>query len=216
MTATLSNQVRVHEEFDKWVWPRPITFEEFLDLFMEKKDNVELVDGVVVERKMVQFDHEKLLMWLLHLSGLYAEERNLGMVMGSRTAVQITDFRGRLPDLLFVRRDRMGIIQQKALYEAPDLVIEIASPGDRPSDVIALETDYRFIGVAEIVFMDLRKRRVRILRKREDGYEIEERKEGTLRLESLPGFHVEIEWLFSDERPPVRPTLDALLNEGIE
>jgi len=36
--------------------------------------------------------------------------------------------------------------------EAPDLVIELISPNDRPSDIVVLEMDYRAIGVTEIVF----------------------------------------------------------------
>src|SRR5439155_9204819 len=130
-------------------------------------------------------DHEKLVGWLYHVLGLYVQERNLGIVLGSRTAVEITQFRGRLPDLLFVRQDRMEIVQQKAVYGAPDLVIEVISPGDRPSDIIALETDYRSIGVQEIVFLDQRTSRARILRRHDDAYIEEELTEGALTLESM-------------------------------
>lgn len=214
MPAIMSNRERVREETFKWVWPHPLTFDEFLDLFMGREENVELVDGVVVERRMVQYDHEKLLIWLLHVAGIYVEEKDLGIVMGSRTAVEITPFRGRLPDLLFVRKERMGIIQQKGLYDAPDLVLEITSPGDRRSDIIALETDYRGIGVQEVVFIDQRKRHVRVLRKRDNDYEEETRTSGLLRLEAIPGFQVEVEWLFDEPRPAVRDTLASLLGEG--
>lgn len=211
MAVAFSNRECVREETFKLVWPRPITFDEFLDLFMGREDLVELVDGAVVERPMVQYDHERLLMWLFHVVGIYAEEKSLGVVLGSRTAVQITPFRGRLPDLLFVRQERVEIIGQKALYDAPDLVLEITSPGDRRSDVIALETDYRTIGVAEIVFIDQRKQRVRLLRKRGDGYEENEIMTGTVCFETLPGFQIEVDWLFDEPRPAVRGLLDRLL-----
>src|SRR5437660_18206 len=103
---------------------------------------------------MVQLEHEKLLRWLSTVLDLFTEERGLGIVLGSRTGVEISTYRGRLPNLLFVRRDRMEIVREKAVYGAPDLVIEIISPGDGPSDIIALETDYRSIGVQEVVFLD--------------------------------------------------------------
>jgi Uma2 family endonuclease len=191
---------------------RPITFEEFLEL--TGKDDLELIDGVMVEKMSVQLEHEKLFAWLYHLSGLYVEERNLGIVLGSRTAVEISMFRGRLPDLLFVRRERMGIVQQKAIYGAPDLVIELISSNDRPSDISALETDYRAIGVPEIVFIDQQKRRVRLLRSREAGYEEETLTGGTLRFESLEGFALQVEWLFQEPRTNLRATLERLLADA--
>src|SRR5689334_3545682 len=112
-------QEKVREETVKWVGARPLTFAEFLEQF-GSQDDVELIDGAVVERNMVQLDHEKLLDWLRFVIGLYVRARGLGIVLGSRTAVEINRFRGRLPDLLFVRQARMEIVQQKAIYGAPD------------------------------------------------------------------------------------------------
>jgi Uma2 family endonuclease len=203
-------QEKVHEETTKWVGSRPLTFAEFLENY-GPEDHVELIDGVVAERNMVQLDHEKLLGWLDRVLGIYVEERSLGIVLGSRTAVEIHQFRGRLPDLLFVRQDRMEIVQQKAVYGAPDLIIEVISPNDRASDVIALETDYRAIGVIEIVFMDQRKRRVRILRRQENQYVEETVATGTVTLQTLDGIGLETDWLFTEPRPSIRATVDALL-----
>ncbi|MCS6951098.1 MAG: Uma2 family endonuclease, partial [bacterium] len=105
----------------------PITFEQYLHMFGED-DDYELIDGVAVERMAVQLDHERLFVWLIVLLGQFVEQRQLGIVLGSRSAVRINEFRGRLPDLLFVRAERMSIVQQKAIYGAPDLVIEIIPP----------------------------------------------------------------------------------------
>jgi len=204
---------KVYEESVKWVGSRPITFAEFLDI--EGHDNhAELVDGVLEERSVVQLDHEKLLRWVDRVLDLYVEERDLGIVLGSRTAVEIHPFRGRLPDLLFVRQDRMEIVKQKAVYGAPDLVMEVISPGDRPSDVIALETDYRSIGVAEIVFIDQRKRAVRLLRRRESEYAEEVMTAGAIVLETLGSLRLELDWLFLEPRPRRRATVESLLSQS--
>ena len=206
----MSVQEKVREETTKWVGPRPLTFAQFLELY-GAKDQVELVDGVVVERRMVQLDHERLNGWLYVVLSLYTEVLGLGIVLGSRTAVEIDQFRGRLPDLLFVRKARMEIVQQKAIYGAPDLILEISSPNDRLSESIALETDYRAIGAPEIVFIDPGKRRVRVLRKQTDGYSEEVLATGALVLESMDGLSLELEWLFGEPRPDQRATVDALL-----
>src|SRR5205809_4250588 len=88
-----------------------ITFEQFLDLAMGLPEHWELVDGVMVERMSAQYDHEKMLMWLNRLIGDFVEERDLGIVLGSRSAVEISETDGRLPDLVFVRSERMNIIR---------------------------------------------------------------------------------------------------------
>src|SRR5436853_3145616 len=114
MPMTMPVQEMVREETVKWVWPRPITFEEFLEVF-GPKDFVELVDGVAVEKTKVQLEHEKLWGWLFRVLGWYVQNRDLGVALGSRTAVRINEFRGRLPDLLFVSRARAAIVQEKAV-----------------------------------------------------------------------------------------------------
>jgi Uma2 family endonuclease len=202
---------QVREETIKWIWERPLTFDQFVEMF-GKEDHVELIDGTVVEREMVQLDHEKLQIWLTITVGQYLEARDLGVLLGSRTAVRITQFRGRLPDLIFIRRERMEIVQQKGVFGPPDLVIEIVSPGDRPSHAVSLETDYQTVGVPEIVFIDQRRRRVRVLRLRKDGYTEEQVTSGRVTLETLGGIQLETEWLFTEPRPATRAVVDEWLS----
>jgi Uma2 family endonuclease len=160
---------------------------------------------------MVQLDHEKLEFWLKVVLHLFVQRRNLGIVLGSRTAVQINEFRGRLPDLFFVRRERMEIVQQKGVYGSPDLVIEIISPGDRASTVRSLEADYRTVGVEEIVFIDQKRRKVRFLRKQASGYTEEQIAGGTVLLETLGGLQLQWEWLFDEPRPDELTVVGELL-----
>ena len=192
---------------------RPLSFTQFLDMAGED-DNLELVKGVLVERMAAQYPHERRFVWLLFLLNGYVRQRGLGVVLGSRTPVEIDAFGGRLPDLLFVRTDREQIIQDKAIYGAPDLVIEIISPNDRISELHALETDYRNIGVAEIVFVDAPKRRLLVLRRRENDYTVETLSTGAFHSETVPGFHFQVEDLFQDPLPNEFDLLNALIAEN--
>ena len=191
---------------------RPLSFAQFLDMAGEDED-LELIKGVLVERMAAQYPHERRFVWLLFLLNGYVRQRGLGVVLGSRTPVEIDDFGGRLPDLLFVRADREHIIQNRAVYGAPDLVIEILSPNDRPSDLLALETDYRNIGVAEIVFVDPPKSRLLVLRRRENDYALDTLTGGVFHSEAVPGFHFQIEHLFQDPLPNEFNLLQSLLAE---
>src|SRR5437762_7262602 len=107
-----------------WAGAHPISFEEFSKL-TEGNGEVELVNGVVVERDVVNLEHEKLFAWLMQVMGLYTDDTKAGIVLGSRTGVRIHEFGGRLPDLLFVRAERMDIVKERAVYGPPDVVFEI-------------------------------------------------------------------------------------------
>ena len=194
------------------VGERPIPFERFLD--MAEGQWLELVDGVIVEKQPVtQLDHELCSAWLYQVIGPYVKKRGLGLMLGSRIMVRADGFGGRMPDLLFVRRERLNIVQQKAVYGAPDLVIEIVSPGDRPSDLRALEADYARLGVPELVFISLRKGEIRRLHLRGDegGYDETLFTTGPVAFHSLNGLTLQAEWILNEPRPDEFDTLSALL-----
>ena len=188
---------------------RPIDFETFLDLNVH--NDMELVGGVMVKKMAAQLEHERLLAWLNWLLYGYVRQKNLGISLGSRTSVEINEFHSRMPDAVFVRQENMAIVQQRAIYGTPDLAVELVSPNDRSSTITEVETDYRAIGVPEIVFIDQQKIRVRILRKRGATYEETILTAGELRLETVPGFVLQVAWLFADPRPDELNILNALL-----
>ena len=193
---------------------RPLTFEEFVRLFGED-DDIELVDGMVVQRVAARDIHEDLQGWLSFVLRGYAEAKGLGIVRGSRTAVKITEHRGRLPDIVFVRKENAHIVQEDGIFGTPDLVVEIWSPGDRLSDMLAKEADYKSIGVLEIWFVDQQRRQVRVLRKGKEGYEERVMKKGVLRSEVVEGFWVKVEWLFKKPLPNVIDALQKILGRKI-
>src|SRR5580692_10077505 len=137
----------------------PVDFAEWIRISQEFDS--ELIRGVVVERMVAYYPHESIFTWLLTVLYGYVTHRHLGKVLGSRTAVKITLNDGRLPDILFVSAENERTIQDDAIYGSPDLVIEIVSPNDSARYQMHLETDYRSIGVSEIVFIDPKKRRVK-------------------------------------------------------
>lgn len=190
----------------------PIDFETWICLSHEY--DTELIDGVMVDRMSAQLPHEWIFAWLLTLLRIYVGEAKIGVVLGSRTAVKINDFNGRLPDILFVRTDNIEILHRDAIYGVPDLVMEIVSANDRPSDLVPLESDYRTLGVKEIIFIDPQKKRIRIVEKSEDGYEITTITAGRLSLRAIPGFWIELDWLFGEERPNEMGVALQLLKES--
>ena len=210
MTLMLTRE-RVEETVAQYVYPRAITFDEWLEIG-EHDAPTELVNGTPMEQPMVPLEHEKLNLWLLHVLDLYARRAGLGTVLGTRSPVQISQFQGRMPDLFFVRQEREHLITSKATRGAPDLVLEIVSPNDRKSDINATEADYRTLGVDEIVYIDQPRRRVRVLRRADDGYKEQTLTVGQpLALRSLGGLTLQWDWLFVEPRPDEMDTVLSLL-----
>ncbi|MCS7186480.1 MAG: Uma2 family endonuclease [Armatimonadetes bacterium] len=209
-TTTLSE---IREERTLLIPNRLLTFEEFVRMFGED-DDVELVDGMVVQRMAAKDIHEDLFRWLFILLGDFVDMKGLGVVRGSRTPVKITAHRGRLPDIVFVRSENAHIVQEDGIFGAPDLVIEIWSPGDKPSEMFAKEADYRSIGVSEIWLIDQSKKQVRVLSKRGERYEERVMRRGVLRSEAVEGFWLKVEWLFKKPLPDEFTTLNQILGSG--
>ncbi len=192
---------------------RPIDFETWLSIAHDL--DTELIKGVMVDRMAAHYPHEWIFAWLFALLRNYTRSLNRGIVLGSRTAVKIDRYGGRLPDILFVRADNSAIVRREAIYGAPDLVIEIVSPNDSRSEQIALETDYCSIGVSEIVFIDPQKKRVRLVRKNEsDEYDDVTLTSGMLEFRTITGFHVEIEWIFAETQPNEFDVAAKLIQEA--
>lgn len=209
MTLALPRE-RVEETAAQYVYPRAISFDEWLETG-EQDCPTELVNGTPVEQPMVQLEHEKLNLWLLHVLDLYAQRAGIGTVLGTRSPVRISEFGGRLPDLFFVRREQESVITRKATLGPPDMVLEIVSPNDRRSDINATEADYRTIGVPEIVYIDLPRKRLRVLRKANSGYEEDIPLNQPLTLKSFGGIALEWDWIFTEPRPDTIDTVLSLL-----
>ncbi|MBU1599709.1 Uma2 family endonuclease [bacterium] len=177
---------------------RPVTVDEFYEM-VDEDTNAELVEGVIIMKSPVSCKHETLFGFLYTMLKQYVREKNLGQVFGSRTAVRITNHTAREPDLLFVRKEHFDIIHKNDIKGAPDLVIEIVSPHDKPYEMVAKQAEYEQIGVREFWLIDQLEQRILIYDLGPDGRFVERVSQGDI-LESVTvdGFWIRIKWLWSE------------------
>jgi hypothetical protein len=71
----ISGHRTVKGAIEKWVWPRPLAFEEFKDLFDGRDEIVERINGEVIVEKGALLDHEMLTAWFRTL-GAYSKRVN--------------------------------------------------------------------------------------------------------------------------------------------
>ncbi len=92
------------------------------------------------------------------------------MVFDAPIDVLFSSTRVVQPDLLVVMSPRQGIVTERAIEGAPDLVIEILSPASRSADLHSKRMIYASEGVREYWIVDPEAHTVEILELVPEGY----------------------------------------------
>lgn len=124
--------------------PNVMTADELLHLRIPNK-RVELVRGRLIVSEPPGFRHGRVTVSLAVLLGIHLREAGLPLVVVTETGFKLASkpdtVRG--PDLAVVRRDRIPQPEPTGFADlAPDLVVEVLSPGDRPGEVLAKVADW--------------------------------------------------------------------------
>lgn len=112
----------------------------------------ELVGGVLREREPMGAEHGEIKVQLMLPLGSYVLGRGFGRVYPSDTHFVLPLATGEetvVPDLAFVKTDRLPPSGQRKgfLRLAPDLVVEVVSPSERPAAVMEKIRLYQRAGV---------------------------------------------------------------------
>jgi Uma2 family endonuclease len=130
--------------------------------FPESNRPMELVYGYVHEPAMPTFGHEAILLRLAELLRGHVREHKLGEVCRADVVLDRDSALVVQPDLFFISTERLGIVSDR-VWGAPDLVIEILSPGTEHRDRTLKLAWYRRYGVKEYWIVVPRDRRVEII-----------------------------------------------------
>ena len=169
--------------------PALLTADELLHLNIPDK-RVELVKGVLVVREPAGSRHGRVAMELARRLANHVEGSKLGRVYAAETG--FTLFRNpdtvRAPDVAFVRTQRLLEPEPSGFADlAPDLVVEVLSPSDRPGEVLAKVADWLSAGTRLVWVVDPERGLARVYR--QDGTEMLVARDETLDGEDVvPGF----------------------------
>jgi len=141
---------------------RLVTAEEFARIPNDDY-HYELVEGRVVRMSPPGSRHGVLATRIAMLLAQHADAHRLGAVMtcaGAKLAADPDTVRE--PDVAFVRQDRIPAagVPDGFWPGAPDLAVEIRSPGDRPSELGAKVSDYLARGVRLVWVVDPKQKTV--------------------------------------------------------
>ena len=147
-----------------------LTYEDFL-LFPDDGQRHELIDGEHYVTPSPNTAHQVIVGNLYFALRGYLETNRVGQLFTAPLDVVFSDFDVVAPDLLFVTAARRHeILTKQNVRGAPDLVIEVGSPGTRRRDETIKRRLYERDGVAEYWVVDPDLEVVRIYRREDGGY----------------------------------------------
>jgi Uma2 family endonuclease len=183
-----------------------MTEEEF-EAWCDEDVAAEYVDGEVIVHSPVRIRHSELAIFLASIMRLAAEHEQAGLVLGPEVQVRLRPGLRRIPDIMYIVRERSHIVLETRVEGAPDLAVEIVSPDSVERDWQKKYLEYQRAGVREYWIVDPHYQQVRVYVLESNGlYRDLDLLEGWLRSVVLPGFAVRVEWLWQE---PLPTTLDA-------
>ena len=146
------------------------TYEDYKHTPEDKR--YELIDGELILAAAPRRAHQRTDMRLGNRLYSFVEEHDLGEVYSAPFDVVLTDTDVVQPDLLFVSKERLHIINDDNIRGAPDLIVEILSPSTAGRDRTTKRTLYARHGVKEYWLVDTDARNITVMFLGEQGYEI--------------------------------------------
>jgi Uma2 family endonuclease len=163
----------------------------------------ELVWGVVREPPSPFTPHQRVMTRIAALLDAHVSGRDLGTVLVAPMDVVLDREQGLVlqPDVMFISHARAAIIQD-FVRGAPDLVVEVSSPGSARYDRREKVNWYRAYGVRECWIIDARLQRVSLIDLPSNTAGIEVQGSEAVRSAVLPQFlHTAAELLDGGRRP---------------
>lgn len=177
------------EQIPRMGWhARSMTADELLESDVPNMSS-ELVRGQLVVREPPGGLHGHLSARLVFLLGQHVYPANAGMLFGQDTGFLIARDPDtvRAPDVAFVSAARAAAVGRGFVQFAPDLAVEIISPGDRPSEIEEKVADWLRAGTRLVWVIDYDRALANVYRA--DGSVLVVLKNGRLIGEDvLPGF----------------------------
>ncbi len=167
----------------------------------------EYLDGVVYMPSPVTDRHQEHTGFVYFLLAGFRDERGLGQVLTGPAVMPLGERRFPEPDL-FVRpvADRAEPGGPRAIF-----VLEVLSPSNRAHDLERKAAIYREEKIPEIWYLDNRDKCLWIDRQDGTGYRRDRYASGFVTCSTIPGFWIDVDWLWADPLPSALRCLARIL-----
>ena len=173
------------------------TYEDYARLPDDRR--YEVIDGELYLTSASTPYHQIVSRRIERLLEDHVEKAKLGIVIDAPCDVVLSQFDVLQPDIFFVSSGRLAVIGEKYISDAPDLVVEVLSPGTRKRDRFIKAKRYARFGVREMWIADPDKKAVEVHVNAGGVFQREALYTGddVLRSPLLPGLEVPLERVFA-------------------
>jgi Uma2 family endonuclease len=168
-----------------------LTYDDFC-LLPDDGKRREIIEGELYVTPSPLTPHQRAVMRLSIRLGHFVESHKLGELFGAPLDVVFSKFDVVEPDLLFISNARAGVLTNKNVQGAPDLVVEILSESTARVDRSIKLNLYGKFGVLEYWIIDPEGSSAEIYRRGEGGLDLAAKLSAADALTSpmFPGFSV--------------------------
>ena len=157
------------------VLSRKITYKEFAKMDFPEDDPFlyELINGELVRKNAPSGEHQFAQSKLFLSLSRFVDDKEMGMVFSSPTAVILSEENAPQPDLIFLSKEKMKLLDPEwGIRGAPDMVVEIVSPSSYKRDHLEKKRLYAQYGIAEYWIIDPSYHSIEIYVLKEDAYQL--------------------------------------------
>jgi Uma2 family endonuclease len=130
-----------------------LTYDDYLR-FPDDGLRHEIIEGEHYVTPSPVTRHQRILLTLSHLLQTYLDQHAIGEIFFAPFDVLLSEYNVFVPDLIYLSQERAHLLTAKNLQGAPDLAVEILSPGTRSRDLRLKRDVYQRTGVREYWIID--------------------------------------------------------------
>ncbi len=171
----------------------------------------EFVDGEVVVASPVDIRHQRMVKFLTILASEFCEVREMGEVVNGPAALRLRPELAREPDIFVLSPEESARAHGSRLEVCPCLIIEVTDTDSERRDLVEKSLEYAARGVPEYWSVHVGKRRVTVFRGRKGVPAQTVMRRGRLDSTGLPGFWIDVSWLWQDPFPKTLACLKQIL-----
>ncbi len=172
------------------------TYRDYLKLEDDKR--YEIIEGELLMAPAPRPYHQDVCRELFLKLHSYVKNKNLGKIYFAPVDVILDEENVVQPDILFISKERLGIIKERGIFGTPDLVVEVVSPSTFVRDTERKRKLYERFGVKEFWLLFPNDRVFQVWSLEEKGYELFSyaEEEGKIRSKIFRDFELDIGEVF--------------------
>ena len=179
--------------------PQTVTYEEWLRMPDVTDFIEEVVDGEILISPPAKWEHALIVTNVRHALVAQLDRREVQVVDGSfGLVIRKAPLTSRVPDLAVFRKSTI-VEQDGYIHSAPQLVVEVLSPGNTRRELERKLADYASLGIPEMWVVSPKARTVEVLYL-ESGFlrSAQVLAQGVLEPKHFPGVQIQIAEIWPD------------------